>query len=207
MFLRLFFALLLAIAVTGVLFFSLSQMIAPKESSTLSKTAPLQFDFIRHKESSELKRKSRPKPKKPKIAPEPKVEKLAIKNSVQEKFKNSPKMSLDLPKMNFSLSGDTFLGNAFVGSGITDMALIPLVQIPPRYPKKAKRLKKEGYVKVLLKISAQGLVREAQILEAKPKGYFEKEALRAVKKYKYKPKIENGVAVANEGEQIIEFKL
>ena len=103
MFLRLFFALLLAIAVTGVLFFSLSQMIAPKESSTLSKTAPLQFDFIRHKESSELKRKSRPKPKKPKIAPEPKVEKLAIKNSVQEKFKNSPKMSLDLPKMNFSL--------------------------------------------------------------------------------------------------------
>jgi periplasmic protein TonB len=200
-------AILLAGVASTILFYLLALMIAPKESHEYHKEAPVQFDFIRNKESSELKRKERPRPPKPQKTPPPKLEKLEVNSPKKVEFKQA-KMALDIPKLDFSLKGDSFLGNALIdGSGIRDMGLIPLVTIPPRYPKKAKRLKKEGYVKVLLQISAHGLVRSAKVIESKPKGFFEKEALRAVKKYKFKAKVINGKAVPNEGIQRIDFVL
>ena len=36
-----------------------------------------------------------------------------------------------------------------------------------------------------------------------PKGYFERAAKRAVKKYKFKPRVEDGVPVASPGEEIV----
>ena len=47
-----------------------------------------------------------------------------------------------------------------------------------------------------------------QILEAKPKRLFERDAKRALKKWKYKPTMVNGQAIPQLGQKIrLDFKL
>ena len=44
-------------------------------------------------------------------------------------------------------------------------------------------------------VSTKGAVKDARVTKAKPKRIFDKAALNAVRKWKYNPKVENGVAV------------
>jgi len=114
---------------------------------------------------------------------------------------------IDIPKMAMplSFSQDFTLGN-FIGGG-ADGNVLPLVQIKPRYPRQAKSRGIEGWVKLKINISKDGKIYKAYVIGAKPRGVFEREALRAVKRWKFKPSIVNGVAVENSSVQVINFKL
>ncbi len=50
-------------------------------------------------------------------------------------------------------------------------------------------------------------MRVVKVLEAQPKGWFERAAKRAILKWKFKPKVVNGHPVARRAVQVIEFKL
>ena len=52
-----------------------------------------------------------------------------------------------------------------------------------------------------------GSVSSPKVIDSKPPRVFDSSALRAIKKWKFKPKVVNGVAVEQAGSQIIEFKL
>ena len=57
-------------------------------------------------------------------------------------------------------------------------------------------------------IDATGRPKDIEVIDAKPKRMFEREAIRALKKSKYQPKVENGVAVERFGQtRRVEFKL
>ena len=57
-------------------------------------------------------------------------------------------------------------------------------------------------------IDATGRPKDVEVIDAKPKRVFEKDAIRALKKSKYQPKVENGVAVERFGQtRRVEFKL
>jgi protein TonB len=57
----------------------------------------------------------------------------------------------------------------------------------------------EGWVIVEFNISVVGRVKDAKVVSAEPPRIFDREALRAIRKWKYKPKVENGVAVERKG--------
>jgi protein TonB len=103
----------------------------------------------------------------------------------------------------FDLGGSPQLGAA---PGDTDV--VPLVRVSPQYPPDAMVRGIEGWVHVRFTITTAGTVKGVEILDADPKGYFERAAVAAVKKYKYKAKVSNGTPVERPGvELVISFKL
>lgn len=88
-----------------------------------------------------------------------------------------------------------------------DQPLIPLVRIEPRYPSRAAMNGIEGWVKVRYTINIDGTVSDAQIIDAKPKRIFNRAALRAIKKWRFRPSQVNGQAVVQNGIQVFNFEL
>ncbi len=81
----------------------------------------------------------------------------------------------------------------------SDGDLMPIVKVGAVYPAQARDQGIEGYVVVEFRVDADGATRDAQVVEAQPPGVFEAAALRAVGRYKYKPRVEAGVPVAVSG--------
>jgi TonB family protein len=84
----------------------------------------------------------------------------------------------------------------------------PVVKIHPKYPIQAARNGTEGFCTINFSINNIGGVENAKIVECQPGDVFAKQALRALVKWKYIPKILNGEPVAQHNlTEIIEFKM
>ncbi len=84
----------------------------------------------------------------------------------------------------------------------------PIVRIEPKYPVQAARDGINGYVVMRFSIMEDGSVDEVEVIEAEPKRVFDKEAIRALKRWKYSPKIENGKALKQQGQKVrLDFNL
>jgi protein TonB len=92
-------------------------------------------------------------------------------------------------------------------AGLFDGDIIPLQQIAPQYPRDAARAHITGWVQLEVMVNADGSVRSARVVDAKPKGLFDSSAVSAVLKWKFKPQVMNGQPVAQRGMQKIEFTL
>jgi protein TonB len=92
--------------------------------------------------------------------------------------------------------------------GLTDGQAIPVVRMEPKYPTDAARDGIEGWVKLLFSIDILGQVQDIQVLDAQPNRIFDREAKRALAKWKYKPQIVSGVPQAQQGLMVVlDFKL
>ncbi|QSX29940.1 energy transducer TonB [Shewanella cyperi] len=92
--------------------------------------------------------------------------------------------------------------------GTSDYEVMPVVQIEPQYPIDAAQNGIEGYVIVRFDVQANGAVTNVQVADANPRRIFDKSALAAVKKWKYKPRLEAGKAVAAPNQQVrLDFTL
>lgn len=80
-------------------------------------------------------------------------------------------------------------------SPIIDRDAILLAISNPMYPYSAEKAHIEGHVVVAMNVGIDGKVDDAWVVEASPAGYFENDALRAAKKFKYRPRIKNGKKV------------
>ena len=69
----------------------------------------------------------------------------------------------------------------------TPIPEVPIVQGLPRYPRVAEDRQIEGKVRLAITIMPDGSVRDVRVISAKPSGYFEAEAIRAVQSWRYKP--------------------
>jgi protein TonB len=84
----------------------------------------------------------------------------------------------------------------------------PIVRIAADYPPAAQAQNIEGWVQVQFSIGATGAVEDAAVVAASPRGTFDAAALKAIARWRYSPKIENGVAVKRVGLQtVIRFVL
>lgn len=201
---RIGLAMLAALALTLALFWVMHRMVSgPAELQRLDQDRAV-VDFVRLKQDSqtELKERRRPEPPKPQKPRLP-------QESVTEQAVNMQQMSFNLPDISpdLSVSQQSLLGDAVVGMGFGDSDVIPLVRMNAVYPQRALRQKIEGFVTARLQINPEGTVDDVQIVDAQPRGVFEREAIRALYKYKFKPKMENGRPVAQTATQTIEFKL
>jgi protein TonB len=82
-----------------------------------------------------------------------------------------------------------------VGAMARDGEATPIVRIDPKYPVEAARDGREGWVKLQFTINEVGGVEDIIVLEAEPKRLFDREARRALAKWKYRPKIVDGKPV------------
>ena len=94
------------------------------------------------------------------------------------------------------------LGAGEPGLGAGGGAAVPLLRIDPRYPPKALREGKEGWVKLRFTIAADGTTKDIEVLDAKPRRLFEAEAKRALARWKYQPRLVDGRAVEQAGELV-----
>jgi protein TonB len=104
------------------------------------------------------------------------------------------------------------VGGASVSIGsvgaMRDGDATPIVRIEPKYPTQAARDGKEGWVKLSFTINEVGGVEDVKVLDADPKRVFDREARRALGKWKYKPKIEDGKPMRQTGLTVqLDFKL
>jgi protein TonB len=77
----------------------------------------------------------------------------------------------------------------------------------PVYPLAAARARQEGWVEVEFTVTPEGSVQNAHVTGSQPTRIFDREAIAAVQRAKFQPKIENGQAVASTLRRRIEFKL
>lgn len=80
-----------------------------------------------------------------------------------------------------------------------DGSYVPIFQVPPQYPRRAAERGIEGCVLLEYTVTPSGAVSEPIVINAIPKGLFDRAATRAALRYKYKPLIRDGVPVAVEG--------
>lgn len=94
-------------------------------------------------------------------------------------------------------------GTAGAGEGDA----LALLKVAPQYPRKAALAGKEGWVKVEFTITGSGTVVDPVVLDSKPRRVFDRAALKAIRKWRFKPRVVNGEPVERRAEQTIEFKL
>jgi len=82
-----------------------------------------------------------------------------------------------------------------------------LKSTPPDYPPEAARRREEGWVEVEFTVQPDGSVADATVVNSQPARVFNSSALRAVQRWTFKPRLENGKAVPEKVRRRIEFKL
>ncbi|SFB83705.1 energy transducer TonB [Pseudoalteromonas denitrificans] len=172
-----------------------------KNNYTTSSTPPppIVIDVISEPEIKKVTLRDRMPPP-PQIKPQPprnirpQVESIAQGGQLTH---YTPSLSQIEPKINMP----TMLSSGQGGA-------TPLVRISPKYPIKAAREGKQGWVQIGFTISEIGTVTSPFIINSEPKRLFDKAALRAIRKWKYKPKMINGKTVKQTNQSIqLDFKI
>jgi protein TonB len=191
---------LVAFAVTTGLFY-LMQALITKAAGELEESASSVVEFVRLKRDSEpeLKKRELPRKKKPEEPPPPPDLSLSRSNRPEAALEN---MTLDIG-LDLALGGGPNIGGA-----ASDSDIVPVVRVNPVYPPRAAERGTEGWVELRFSISATGTVQDAEVTKSHPGTVFDRAALRAVRKWKYNPKIEDGNPVERHGITVrLEFEL
>ena len=103
-------------------------------------------------------------------------------------FDNTMIVSVTAPstQVNLNVSG--------VGFGVSDGEYLPIVKVAPVYPSRALSRGLEGYVIVEFTVTQAGAVKDVFVVES-TSSLFERAAVEAANKFKYKPRVIDGVAV------------
>jgi len=90
----------------------------------------------------------------------------------------------------------------------TDRSATPLVRVEPRYPIEAARDGITGWVRLGFTIDHSGSVTDIKILAAEPANLFNREAIRALRRWKYQPQMVEGKPVNQLNMQVqLDFSL
>ena len=85
---------------------------------------------------------------------------------------------------------------------------LAIVRVLQRYPSRALSRGIEGWVLLEFTINELGQAVDLQVIEADPKGMFDRAAVTAIQKWKYRPKMQDGRASSRPGvRQLISFSI
>jgi protein TonB len=200
---KMLLSLLPGLIVALVLFIAMSAMVEPPEGFNRPTAATTAIDFVQRRKDTDTEIRSRALPEPPQIpqAPTPAATSTDLAAPAPAMI-NMPPMTPDM-----SLASNSMMGDLLVGIGKGDTEVMPLVRQPAIYPQRAKARKIEGFVTARLSISSDGSVTDVEVVSAEPPGIFEREAVRAMYRYRFDPKVVNGQAVEQTAMQTVEFKL
>ena len=192
-------AAFLAIFVTFGLFYLMQALILGKDMK-LGEASGTMIDFVRLKKDSELdlKKRKMPDKKEPEEPPPP--------PDLRTMTSNKP--SQEMGDMAFAIDVDVDMGGTGFEIAASDTDVVPIVRVQPQYPLRASERGIEGWVEVEFTISKLGTVKDPEVINSHPSSIFDRSALKAIRKWKYNPKIEDGEPVERPGIQVrLKFEL
>ena len=176
----------IALTVTFALFWGMQALVSV--SGELTEGEPLsKVEFVRLKRDKppETRERQKPKLEKPDRPPPPEMK-------MNRDF-NPGESTTELAAI-----GDAPLeldAVTNVGAGGSDQDVQPLVRTLPQYPPRAAQRGIEGWVEVRFTVTPAGTVTNERVHASYPGSIFDQAALNAVRRWKYSPKIVNGVPV------------
>lgn len=210
--LRLLQAFIAAAVFTASLFWIMHSVIQGTGGGVRQVDTLPNIDFVRLKRDTEAETRTRrkpPPPPPPKEPPPPPKMRVAADTPP-----NAERLPFSIPNLGLSanVGGGPFIGEMAVGApgggmGLFEGDIIPLQRIAPQYPRKAAVDGISGFVRLEFTVNADGSVRDVRVVEGKPRGVFDAAAVTAAYKWRFKPKVVDGQAVAQKGTLQIDFNL
>lgn len=192
------------VSVAVLLFLGMAAMVAPPDDFSLNREEPVLVDFSSRRQDSASETRSRKKPPPPPEAP------VTPQSNTQDQTPapvTAPALSLSPLSTDLSVGDLVSSSGLLDGVSVADAEVAPLVRPPAVYPARAKMRNIEGSVTARLTIRPDGTVSDVEIIQAEPQGVFEREAMRAMYRYRFSPKMVNGEAVTQTATQTLEFSL
>lgn len=186
--------MLSAAGITVCLFFVMQRLVQ-NDLDSVMRGEPVHLQPISFSVGELIVHTTPPKPSRPPervVSPQLEPEGGGIGDNVPPVRNSGPltPVVLRLPGIN---SGGSFT--------VVNGAALPLKQVNPIYPSRALSQGVEGFVELEFDISPDGNVINARVLYAEPEGIFDRAALRAISRWSFKPKVENGNNVAQYNER------
>jgi len=170
--------------ITFLLFLIMQAVIANDEANLDEGPKGRLLDMVRLTEDEEIQVKQRkPKPPPPPDEPPPDMPKPTFDSS-------DVSQGVDIGQVDVNV--DLNVGG---GGFSSDGEYLPIVKVAPVYPRRAQTRGIEGYVLLQFTVTKTGAVINPEVIEAKPPGIFDRAAMNAALKFKYKPKVVNGAAI------------
>ena len=178
-------------AVITFLLFMIMQAVIATDGANLDEGAQGKLlDIVRLQEDEDIEIKQRkPKPPPPPDEPPPDMPKPDF---------DSSDVSQGVEVGQVDVNVDLNIGS---GGFSSDGEYLPIVKVNPIYPRRAQTRGIEGYVLLEFIVTRTRAVREQTVIEAKPPGIFDRAAINAALKFKYKPKVVNGEPIDVAGVQ------
>lgn len=191
---RYLFGLSFAVVVTFALLWGMQALISGGNNALTEAPRGNVLDFIRLKKEQDVTKKERKpqKPAKPKTPPPPMEQ-----PQMQQANPNADAVSTSFAA---NVQADTALGGG-LSLDTGDGDYLPIVKVAPIYPRRAQSRGIEGYVIVEFVVTKSGSVRDAKVVESNPESIFDQAAMDAALKFKYKPRVVDGVAMEVAGVQ------
>lgn len=197
------FAFILAAVVSFGIFYLMQALIATGKNALTDDVSSTFVDFVRVKKDTQVEKKERTPPKPPpppQQPPKPDTPKTVAQQT------NTGDSGFAIG--NIAVDSDISIDSGFSGANSGEGDYLPIIKVAPVYPRQALRRGLEGYVLVSFTVTKLGTVIDPVVIEASPENVFNKAALAAVKKFKYKPRVVNGQAIDVAGvKNLIRFEI
>ncbi|MDX1490022.1 MAG: TonB family protein [Pseudohongiellaceae bacterium] len=187
-------SMILALAITLVLFYLMQALIATgqklEQSTTVVKivdaTMPeIEMEVVRNVEKpQEIEQLDTPPPEVPER---------------QLDMDSGP--SLNIERAAVDLDAGMEIGGASLS--ITDGEMLPLVNVTPTYPTRAAQRGIQGWCQVEFTVTATGGVENVVVIDGEPAGVFDRSSIRAAEKFKFQPRVVDGEGVPVPGVQYV----
>lgn len=207
---RIFITLPLAVLITVGLFSFMTWLVTVGKTPLPENNALAAINIYQQTPESITQRRHRELPKppeKPLDLPAKKV--VSVNQSKAAVDQSLSALSLTLPSINVdsAVQGLPIL-NPNTIKVAQNQQVMPLYRIEPRYPNRALKQKQEGFVLLSFSINKLGAPVDIKIVDSQPKRIFDREAVRALKHWKYQPYIVDGQPTLKSGLSVkLEFKI
>jgi protein TonB len=195
---RLLLALSVGLAVTFFLFWVMQALVGVEGELREGGPAPsVEFVRLRRDSAPPPKEREPPKREKPEQPPPPPEMNIA-------KNMNPGEATADIMPL-VDTAAEVAAATSNMGSS-GDSDSVPLVRVDPDYPPRALQRGIEGWVVVEFTITPVGSVEDPRVVDANPPGVFEQTTLRAVRRWRFNPRIVDGKPVSRTLKTKLTFK-
>ncbi|NCF24231.1 MAG: TonB family protein [Gammaproteobacteria bacterium] len=180
------FSIVIGVVVTMSLLFLMQVLIATGKQALTKPRDRAKLEFVRVKRNEALNTEDFT-PEKPPKPPETPPE--TPPQDMDNIDPTAPTINVAPP----TVSAETSIGGPG-GMNIAEGDYLPIVRVAPVYPARALSRGLEGYVDMSFTVTTTGTVKDPVVMFS-TSSLFERAAVRAVLKFKYKPRVVDGVPV------------
>jgi len=203
---RIILSIIAAAFVTAGLLFLMSLFIQDEQLKVKPISPPVEIDHVTlPEEKPEPMKTVEPPPQPPVIEPAPASDGLVIEDvdtdSLAEVFTSIGPEMINPDELPIGIGPQEL-------DMTQDASAMALYRSQPNYPTDALVKGLEGWVLLKYDVDTSGALSNISVIDAEPRRVFDREAINALKKWKFKPAVTNGQPIASAAQTVkIEFNM